>query len=96
MLDSEYYGKVIKKYQTCDVLLIDDLFKGKINDSDINIIFEIVNYRYCNCKPIIVSTEFTVDRMLDFDEGVWSRIYEMCKRYVVEIPKNMENNYRLR
>ena len=60
------------------------------------IIFEIINYRYYNCLPIIVSTEFTVDMLLAFDEGVGSRIYEMCKRYVVEIPKGIENNYRLR
>ena len=96
MLDAEYYGNIINKYQVCDVLLIDDLFKGKINESDINIMFEIINYRYYNCLPIIVSTEFTVDKLLDFDEGVGSRIYEMCKRYVVEIPKGIENNYRLR
>ena len=25
-----------------------------------------------------------VDKLLDFDEGVESRIYEMCKRYVEE------------
>ena len=96
MLDGDYYANVINKYQVCDVLLIDDLFKGKINESDINIMFEIINYRYYNCLPIIVSTEFSVDKLLSVDEGVGSRIYEMCKRYVVEIPKKMENNYRLR
>ena len=96
MMDSEYYGKLISKYQSCDVLLIDDLFKGKINESDINIIFEIINYRYMNCLPIIVSTEFTVDKLLSFDEGTGSKIYEMCKSYVVEIEKKKENNYRLR
>lgn len=96
MLDAEYYANIINKYQVCDVLFIDDLFKGKINESDINIIFEIINYRYYNCLPIIVSTEFTIDKLLAFDEGVGSRIYEMCKRYVVEMPKGIGNNYRLR
>jgi len=46
--------------------------------------------------PIIVSTEFTVERLLCFDEAIGSRIYEMCKSYVVEIEKKKENNYRLR
>jgi len=96
MLDSEYYGRLISKYKSCDVLLIDDLFKGKINESDINIIFEIINYRYMNCLPIIVSTELTVDKLLSFDEGTGSKIYELCKSYVVEIEKKRENNYRLR
>lgn len=96
MLDDEYYRKTLSKYQRCDVLLIDDLFKGKINEADINIIFEIINYRYLNYLPIIVSTEFTIERLLNFDESIGSRIYEMCKSYIVEISKNKDNNYRLK
>ena len=96
MIDEEYYQKTISKYQLCEVLLIDDLFKGKINDSDINIVFEIINYRYLNFLPLIVSSEFSIDRLLAFDEGVGSRIYEMCKDYVVEIEKDINNNYRLK
>ena len=96
MLDAEYYCKMISKYQLCEVLLIDDLFKGKINESDINIMFEIINYRYLNFLPIIVSSEFSIDRLLAFDEGVGSRIYEMAKDYVVEIEKDISNNYRLK
>ncbi len=39
MIDEEYYTKTISKYQLCEVLLIDDLFKGKVNETDINIMF---------------------------------------------------------
>lgn len=95
MLDAEYYKKSIGKYQMAEVLLIDDLYKGKILESDINIMFEIINYRYLNQLPIIVSSEFTTERMLNFDEGVGSRIYEMCKDYIVQI-EGQENNYRLK
>lgn len=95
MLDNEVYKKQLSKYKKCEVLLIDDLFKGKINESDINIMFEIINYRYMNHKPIIVSSEFTLGKMLNFDEAVGSRIYEMCKDYVVQI-EGKEFNYRLR
>ena len=96
MIDPQYYSKIILKYQLCEVLLIDDLFKGKINESDINIVFEIINYRYLNFLPVIVSSEFSIDRLLAFDEGVGSRIYEMAKDYVVEIEKDIGNNYRLK
>lgn len=96
MIDQEYYSRTISKYQLCEVLLIDDLFKGKINETDINIMFEIINYRYLNYLPIIVSSEFSINRLLDFDEGVGSRIYEMCKDYVLEIEKDIRNNYRLK
>lgn len=96
MLDEEYYKKSISKYKLCEVLLIDDLFKGKVTDADINIIFEILNYRYINHMPIIVSTEYTVENLLSFDEAIGSRIYEMCRDYIVLINKARENNYRLR
>jgi DNA replication protein DnaC len=96
MLDQEYYTRTISKYQLCEVLLIDDLFKGKINESDINITFEIINYRYLNYLPVIVSSEFSIERLLNFDEAVGSRIYEMCKSYVVEVEKDLKNNYRLK
>ena len=76
MIDQEYYSRTISKYQLCEILLIDDLFKGKINESDVNIVFEIINYRYLNFLPIIVSSEFSIDRLLAFDEGAASRIYE--------------------
>lgn len=96
MLEEEYYKRTLSRYQSCEVLLIDDLFKGKITESDINIIFEILNYRYLNCLPIIVSSEFTVEELLSFDEAVGSRIYEMCKDYIVEIKRDKKNNYRLK
>lgn len=82
-------------FNLAEVLIIDDLFKGKINESDINIIFEIVNYRYMNNLPIIVSSEFTPEELLYFDEGIGSRIIEMCKDYIVEI-EGRENNYRVK
>lgn len=95
MLDEEYYRKILSKYQTAEVLLIDDLYKGKINESDINIMFELINYRYLNHLPIIVSTEHNIDKLLQFDEAIGSRIYEMSKDFIVEI-NGIENNYRLR
>ena len=96
MVDEEYYQAMISKFQVCDVLLIDDLFKGKVNESDINIMFEIINYRYLNFLPVIVSSEFNIERLLAFDEGVGSRVYEMCKNFIVEIEKDISNNYRFR
>lgn len=45
---------------------------------------------------MIVSSEFSIDRLLAFDEGVGSRLYEMSKDYIVEIEKDVSNNYRLK
>ena len=96
MLDEEYYKKQLSKYQNAKVLLIDDMLKGKTTDSDKNIMFEIINYRYINHLPVIVSSEYNIDELLNFDEAIGSRIYEMCKDYLVEIEKDLKNNYRLR
>lgn len=96
ILDKEYYKKIISKYQTAEILLVDDLFKGKINESDINIMFEIINYRYLNHLPMIINSEFEIEKLLYFDEAIGSRIYEMCKDFMVEIKKDQRNNFRLR
>jgi DNA replication protein DnaC len=94
MLDEEYYQKEMCKYKTASVLLIDDLYKGKITDSDLNIMFEIINYRYLKQLPIIVSSEYTVDKLLNFDEAIGSRIIEMCKKHIIEF-HGQELNYRI-
>ena len=87
----ENLGYSAKQVEWCkDALIIE-----KITESDINIMFELINYRYLNYLPLIVSTEFTVDKLLDFDEAIGSRLYEMSKNYLVEI-EGKENNYRLR
>ncbi|MGL4740723.1 MAG: ATP-binding protein [Sarcina sp.] len=95
MLDENNYLKKIAKYKECDLLLIDDLFKGKVTDSDINIMFEIINYRYLNNLPMMISTEFNSDKLLNFDEALGSRIIEMCKDHMKEVV-GRENNFRLR
>ena len=90
MLDEVFYKKQISKYQMAKVLLIDDLLKGKTTDSDKNIMFEIINYRYINHLPIIISSEYNIDELLNFDEAIGSRIYEMCKDYLIGIEKRFK------
>lgn len=102
--DEENYNKEINKYKNATVLLIDDLYKSAIgrgqygeylNDADKRIIFEIINYRYFKNAPIIISSESSITQILDLDEGIGSRIFEMCKGHIIEI-KGKENNYRIR
>ena len=54
IIDKEIYEKIVGKYKNVRVLLIDDLFK-------VNIMFEIVNFRYFNNLPIIISCEIGID-----------------------------------
>ncbi|MCR1897808.1 ATP-binding protein [Irregularibacter muris] len=95
MLDDVYYRGQISKYQNAKVLIIDDLFKGRITESDLNIMFEIINHRYFNGFPIVISSEKTELDLLDIDEAIGSRILEMCKGRMI-IFEGPELNYRLR
>ncbi len=102
--DSEEYGKLIDQFKTADVLYIDDLFKtGKDKDNnvqkptgaDINVAFEIINYRYNNPSLLtIISSELTEDELLDIDEAIGGRIYERAKTFT--IGKDRKRNYRIK
>ena len=76
------------------VLLIDDLFKGSISKSDINIMFELINHRYFNKLPVIVSTELSIENLVNIDEALGSRLIEMSKDFLVGI-RNKKLNYRI-
>ena len=67
------------------ILLIDDLFKGSITGSDINIMFEIINYRYLNGLPLIVSCEKSIEEIINIDEAIGSRLYEMSCDYAISL-----------
>lgn len=85
--------------QKVNVLYIDDMWKGRKVPTDFQIeqAFAIINYRYMNNLPVIVSSEFDVDAMCKFDMAIGSRIYEMCKDFCVVIQGDYkEINYRLR
>lgn len=93
--DEINYNDRINRLKNAKVLFIDDLFKGKITESDINIMYEIINYRYLNRLPMIISTELIPSKLLDIDEAVGGRILEMCKGNAV-VFDNDTQNYRLR
>lgn len=101
--DSEVYSDLISQYKTIDVLYIDDLFKtGKDKEqtqkptaADVNVAFEIINYRYNNPKLLtIISSELTEDDLLDIDEAIGGRIYERAKAFT--IGKSRDRNYRIK
>ncbi len=89
----------IAVYKRTDCLYIDDLFKTKqgasVTAADINIAFEILNYRYINDMLTIISSEKTLREILDIDEAVGSRIYEMAQGYILNISADPAKNYRM-
>lgn len=102
--DAEAYGAAVDRYKTVKVLYIDDLFKtGKSQDgaaqrptgADVNLAFEILNFRYGNPELLtIISSECTVDELLDIDEAVAGRIVEKAKTFSLD--KDRKKNWRLK
>lgn len=93
MSRDDYYA-AINQYCTQRLLYIDDLLKGRTTDADINILYEIVNFRYMHSKPLIISTEKSPADLVELDEAVGSRILEMCRGNIIRL-RGKDLNYRL-
>lgn len=102
--DQDAYNEIMRPLKKARVLYIDDFFKAgkdaktgnpKITEGDINLAFELLNARYNqrDCMTII-STELTMDQIMDVDSGVGSRIYERSKGYYLRIV-GQDKNWRL-
>lgn len=92
IVDREEYQKMMNDAKDANILYIDDLFKGKIRDADINAVFELVNNRYLAGKQMIITTELDVNALKDIDEAIASRIIEMTRGNIIKMP---DKNYRL-
>lgn len=104
--DNELYEKMMSELKTVDVLYIDDLFKmGKDQNgnvqrptvADINIAFEVINYRYNNRDLVtIISSERSINEIIDIDEAIGGRIFELCSRgkYLLNVKKDANRNFR--
>ena len=101
--DKESYNERLDTLRECKVLFIDDLFKTVPTIADIRNCFNIVNYRYNLSKSYadenyitIISSEKTINELLEIDEAIASRIYEMAKGYCLSIDRDSQKNYRFR
>jgi DNA replication protein DnaC len=103
-MDDDAYNRIIWKYQKAAVLIIDDLFKdkvrsgkliGELKDTDIKQIYPIINYRYINKLPMLVSSECTPTMLMDLDVAIAGRVLESCGDNIT-IFKDSKYNYRMK
>lgn len=97
---AQYYTE-IEKWKSADVLYIDDFLKVKNGETpttaDMNLAFEIINHRIIDREKVtIISSEKTLDQLMEYDEATMSRIYQKAGRYKISIAKDKAKNYRLR
>jgi len=84
--------EIIKLYENVDLLVIDDLGKEKPSEWGIEKLFTIINSRYENNLPVIITTNYnqnslvqrlSIDGEIETAKSIISRLYEMC--YLVKI-----------
>lgn len=105
----EHKNSIISKAQEVEVLFIDDLFKPvsqKVRDVLVTspratpfeqtVMQAIVNHRYLNNKPILLSSELSYMELLNVNEALGSRLFEMCSEYTVQINADPSLNWRMR
>lgn len=88
----------INRMQKVDVLFVDDMWKGRRQPTDFQIeqMFAVINDRYLNKKPVLISSEKDIDEMCAIDEAIGSRINEMCRDFRVVLKGDKTLNYRLK
>lgn len=107
-MSADNYSKkeeIVYKAQQVNLLFIDDLFKPTSSDRGMipratpfmqTVMQAIINYRYLNNKPILLSCELDFSALLEINEALGSRLFEMCSDYVVQIQQDVKLNYRMR
>ncbi|MDO7787892.1 ATP-binding protein [Desulforamulus aquiferis] len=86
----------VEKMKKAQVLIWDDLFKGRDKPTDwvMELVFEVINYRYLNLLPTVINSERLDYMLLELDKATGSRILERGKGYTV-IVEGQACNYRL-
>ena len=105
-VNDDDFDDLIRQYKDVDVLYIDDFFKtrrsrtGEVqypSDADIKLAYQIINFRYTANKKTIISSEWILDELMNFDDATSSRIYEMCRGgSMLQIDRLTERNYRMK
>lgn len=94
--DAEAYETAMKPLKTVRVLYIDDFLKGSVTDGDRNIAFDLLNARYIRRDCVtIISSEWSIGKVLGWDEAIGSRIVERARDSLLTI-SGAGKNYRLR
>lgn len=88
----------IDRMKRAQLLVWDDLWKQKQGQEprpfEFDIVFEVLNYRYHNLLPAVISSEKLPKELLQIDTAIGSRILERGKNFLV-VAEGLKNNYRL-
>lgn len=79
---------IIEKYSKVPLLIIDDLGKERPSEWTLEKLFTIINNRYENNLPVVITTNYNIERLreglasnvnYEIADSIISKLYEMCK-----------------
>ncbi|NIP30092.1 MAG: ATP-binding protein [Candidatus Dadabacteria bacterium] len=89
-------NEILEPLINTDVLVIDELGKGKSNEWELNILDQLISKRYNSSKKTLITTNYiardiipknlkTTEILEDrVGERIASRLYEMCEPYLIK------------
>ncbi|MBQ6890753.1 MAG: ATP-binding protein [Oscillospiraceae bacterium] len=102
--ESREAAQELERIKNAPVLYIDDLLKtpagpqGRTNPTgaDIMLAFEILNHRYLQDLPTVISTELYPEELTAIDEALAGRILEKAAGNLLRISRDMSKNWRMK
>ena len=86
----ETEAEAVKRYQNAPILFIDDLGKEKPTEWNIALLFSLIDFRYCNGLPTVITSNYTLDDLADkltppmgdkmTAEAITDRLWEECQQ----------------
>ena len=103
--EAEAYAELVTPLQEAEALYIDDFMKpmrdksgmdGGTTAADIRLAFDILNARYLNDRPTIISSEWFSHELATLDEAICGRIVESAGEYLVDVGRDAKRNWRMK
>lgn len=87
--------ELIERYFSCSVVVLDDFLKGTKRERgcDYEAACFLIDYLYRLKKPTILTSEFSIEKIAQFDPAMAGRITEMCNGRMIKFKNTI--NYRL-
>lgn len=81
------YPMTYARYQECSLLILDDLGVERVTEWSLEILFKIVDYRYNEELPILITTNCTPEELKEHvGDRIFDRIRSMCALVPVTSP----------
>lgn len=88
--------EIMQRYKEVPVLYIDDFLKSGTSQRDLQIAYEILNYRYNYHFPTIISGEKRIQELMGIDQAIASRMLEMAGPHLIELKLDPTKNQRIK